>query len=340
MNGPNKFTAEDVARIMQSAGYNVTKRTINYYAFDKKMFKPTGSGKKAFTANDMDKIQAILLLREKENLNLKEISRIVNREDFSFDDLKLRFPKIDKGYYSFATYGLKESYALELYDGHIILLMDSKKVLFGTGATTSIGEKSLNLLGREYGVAKTFLETDIKELSSLLGYELDAMMGGDILKEVHLTVDIDARKAYFSKAPQDQKDWPMPVELVMNVPIVTVMLGNRKLRMFIDTGAKVSYLRDNIIKPYYELAPDLDTDYYPGFRRYEVETRKIQVKVAGHNLELRFASIDHIQHLDTVLLMAGCDGIIGQEIFKHFNPIYFNLPGQLISFNKRALPLY
>ena len=76
----NKYSAEDVSKIMQSEGYlDITKRTVNYYAFDKNMFEVTESGKKCFTDVEVDKIRAIKMLREFSNMTLSQIKEIIKK---------------------------------------------------------------------------------------------------------------------------------------------------------------------------------------------------------------------------------------------------------------------
>lgn len=102
---PNHYSAEDVANILRSEGFSdINKRTVNYYAFDKKMFDIQGTGKKCFTDRELDKIRAIRLLREHTNLTLDQIKQIINTR--SLEEIKQfcinRVSNI-REYYSYST---------------------------------------------------------------------------------------------------------------------------------------------------------------------------------------------------------------------------------------------
>lgn len=76
----NGYSAEEVAKILQAEGDNdISKRTINYYAFDKRLFEVSGSGKKIFTDADIDKIRAIRMLKNCTTYTLEQIKQIINK---------------------------------------------------------------------------------------------------------------------------------------------------------------------------------------------------------------------------------------------------------------------
>lgn len=87
MDKKDKYSAEDVAKLLQSEGYSdVTRRTVNYYAFDKGMFPVQEAGKKCFSQREVDKIRAIRLLKEHTNMTLEQIKKVIN--EHSLDEIK------------------------------------------------------------------------------------------------------------------------------------------------------------------------------------------------------------------------------------------------------------
>lgn len=333
MDSLNRYTAEEVSNILKSAGFDITKRTVNYYAFEKKMFEIKRVGKKIFTNLEVDKILAILLLRERSDMNLDEIKKVINSYDL--EEIKRKYPKNRSQFRSFVTQDIKETYPLGLYDNHIILLVEDKKVLLGTGGSKSIGQAPLRLLTTEYRLDKEFMGITCEEISQFLGTEIDVMLGGDILKDLHLVVDINASQAIFSPVPFDYKGSLLPVDLVLNIPILEIEWEGKKLRVFLDTGAKVSYLRKKFTDNYPRVGKG--KDFYPGLGTFEVDMVEIPVKVGDSFISLKFGNLP--EALEVALLMAGCDGIIGFDLFRYFYSLYFNLPGRMIYYKKRAVPL-
>lgn len=341
MNIEEGHSAEEVAGILRSAGYEVTRRTVNYYAFEKKMFQPKGTGKKIFTREDIDRMQAILYLRERSSLTLDEIKKIIGKDDFSLFDIECRFGKKEQPIlFSMSSSGLKEVYDLEIVDRHIIVKIADKKILLSTGAQVSLSKPStaenrLTLLGQAYNLAEEHLNTTVEEISEMAKLDFDVLLSGDILKKLHVTLDLDNQKATFTDWPQDHRGLPLKVDLVLDIPVFEMTLAEKPLRLFFDTGARASFLRSDLIENYPFVAKE--RDFYPGIGELIVDTFEIPVKLAGVNISVNFGSLPKL--LEMALLMAGCDGILGFDFFRYFSPVYFNLPGRLLSITKRIVPL-
>lgn len=78
------YTAKEVAQNLQSEGYtDVTARTVNYYAFEKKMFDVSLTGKNCFTEKEIEKIKAIKKLQKTTNFTLEQIKEIINKYDYN-----------------------------------------------------------------------------------------------------------------------------------------------------------------------------------------------------------------------------------------------------------------
>ncbi|MDW7730386.1 MAG: hypothetical protein SCJ94_10340 [Bacillota bacterium] len=329
------YSAEEVARKLASAGYVISKRKVNYYAFEKKLFQPEGSGKKVFSAADIDKIQGILYLREHSKLNLDKIKIVIDDKYFSLEEIKRRYSRPEASFQSYVTQNLEEVYSLSVYDRHLILDMNGLKVLLGSGVSTSFGSKPLVLLAQKRLLASNFIGTDAATISKYIGTRVDCVIGGDILKDLYFNIDLNKEEASFSATPQDQRGEVLPVTLVLNVPVVEIDLIGRPVRLFLDTGAKVSYLHSKLFKNYPEA--NLESDYYPGLEPFDVQTYKVPIKIAAINISVNFGHLPEL--LEVALLMAGCSGILGHDLFRYFNPVSFNLPGRLINLEKRAIPL-
>jgi DNA-binding transcriptional MerR regulator len=329
------YTAEEVAGKLTSAGFRITKRKINYYAFEKKMFQPRGVGKKVFSPADIDKIQGIIYLREHSKLSLEQIKTIINEDNFALDEIKRRYSRLEASFFSFATQTIEEKYSFSVYDRHLILDMNGLNVLIGTGVSISFGLRPLVLLAREHRLATDFIGADAATVSEYIGTKIDCILGGDILKDLHFTIDLVKEEVCFSTMPQDQKGEPLQVTLALNVPVIEIELRGNPVKLFLDTGAKVSYLHRNHFKNYPKAGTE--RDYYPGLEPFTTQTYTVPVKLAEANIALNFGHLP--APLEVALLMAGCGGIVGYDLFRYFNPIGFNLPGHLINLEKRALPL-
>lgn len=84
------YSAQEVSDLLKSKNKEISKRTVNYYAFEKKMFE-VGGGRNCFTDDDIKKIENILLLKEKTSYTLEQIKTIINTK--SDDEIKGIFKK-------------------------------------------------------------------------------------------------------------------------------------------------------------------------------------------------------------------------------------------------------
>jgi len=87
------YTAKEVAKKLRDEGYlDVTSRMVNYYAFEKKMFDVSLTGKKCFTEKEIEKIKGIKRLQKTTNFTLEQIKEIINK--YNFKDIMVRISPI------------------------------------------------------------------------------------------------------------------------------------------------------------------------------------------------------------------------------------------------------
>jgi hypothetical protein len=133
-----------------------------------------------------------------------------------------------------------------LVDGHIILDIDGKKVLLDTGAPTSVGELGrINFLGQPFHLDSSFLGVSLAYLSENIGTDIDILMGSDIIGCFDCSIDSTASNVTFGTNLREFQA-KTSLESLMNVPIVSCSIHGRQLRMFLDTGARLSYLDPEI----------------------------------------------------------------------------------------------
>lgn len=88
-----EYSAKEIAELLNKDGFmDVTSRTVNYYAFDKKMFEITSSGKKCFSEIELKKIKGIKKLQEATNFTLEQIKEVINK--YSYEEIEARFSPV------------------------------------------------------------------------------------------------------------------------------------------------------------------------------------------------------------------------------------------------------
>ena len=90
------------------------------------------------------------------------------------------------------------------------------------------------------------------------------LLGADVLGRFDFVFDMPSGHVDLSKEHVDFGGHLVELETLMGVPIVTVRVGSRHLRMFLDTGAQISYLETEALSTF----PTAGTisDFYPGGR--------------------------------------------------------------------------
>ena len=211
-------------------------------------------------------------------------------------------------------------YHIDIFDNHLILLDREARFLIDTGAPFSISNESeINLFGQIYRTSQNYLGLTIDELSREVGCELNALIGGDILKNHRFQVDF--RNRLFSitdeLTPEDTEDC-ISLELFMDIPIIEIGLGQNTIKGFLDTGAKISYLKSAHVE---EFAPTGNReDFYPTYGRFKTPIYELPVKLNNREIILKFGVLP--RDLEAALSMGNTEAIIGNGIFSYYSVIF------------------
>ena len=105
----------------------------------------------------------------------------------------------------------------------------------------------------------------------------------------------------------------------MGIPIVSTRIRGIDYRMFLDTGAQISYFQHDSLQSF--PAAGLVTDFYPGVGEFHTETHNVDVTLGGVEFTLRCGVLPEL--LGATLMMAETDGIIGNQVFSDRSVGYF-----------------
>jgi len=222
-------------------------------------------------------------------------------------------------------------YGIEIFDNHVILLMDNKRVLLDTGAPESISDgSSLQLMGREYRFSSNFLGFSIEKLKELLGTDINILLGADVLKNLNFLVDWDKKEAHFSLTPIPCDGIHLPLDFYMNIPIIVLNVNGERLKVFLDTGAKLSYFSEEILSQHKPVGRA--QDFYPGLGQFTTDIYEITVTINNHSIVVQAGRLPDL--LQKTLAITNSEGILGNDIFKYFN-VCFNYSERKIILVKR-----
>ena len=90
-------------------------------------------------------------------------------------------------------------YMLNMVNGHLIASIEGRSVLIDTGVPISISNESeWYFLHEVRSLSQDYMGVTIDYLNTMVGAKIDVLMGMDILKNYHITVDLKAHRINFS----------------------------------------------------------------------------------------------------------------------------------------------
>jgi hypothetical protein len=209
---------------------------------------------------------------------------------------------------------------LHLREGHLFLEAGGALWLFDTGAPTSFGSSStLALAGEQFRLSNSYLGLTASILSHFVAVDCVGLLGADILGRFDFILDAPRGVATISASALEHSGPVVDLDEVMGIPLVWARIHGIDYRMFLDTGAQISYLPHDSLASFPPAGPV--TDFYPGVGQFEVETHDVDITVGGVAFTLRSGALPEL--LGATLMMAGTDGIIGNAVFSNRPVGYF-----------------
>ena len=208
---------------------------------------------------------------------------------------------------------MSHTYKYEFIDGHIIAAADQCRLLIDTGAPFSVAESStIEFAGRSFRAQRNYMGVSPESLSTSVGTPIDALVGADILNRYDMLIDPTTVTLHVSEDDLPLNGQAQELEDFMGIPIVDVAVGEDKVRMFFDTGAKLSYLDAGRTDAFESVGTE--TDFYPGMGEFSTKVYDIPIMLAGETIVLRFGNLPEL--LQMTLMMAATGGILGTAILR------------------------
>ncbi len=211
---------------------------------------------------------------------------------------------------------MKETFKINLVDGHLLISDNGNTILVDTGSPLTIHkENSLTFLGRQHHVQTSMLGNDIKAISSLSGIEFSTILGMDIMSKYRVVFDYQNLELTFldSLEPSMEGDVLLLGD-IGGAKVVNVELGGQSLKMAVDTGAPLSYV-DKFVTEGLESCGE-KTDFHPIVGRYVTKVYELEGTVDGKRFKGMYGNLPLM--LGLPLKLVGINGVIGYDFFKSF----------------------
>lgn len=212
------------------------------------------------------------------------------------------------------------TYPYTMVDGYIIVTSDDGKVcLIDTGSPVSVGSSGHVLLaGAEHPLEPSLRGKAAHELPGPIGVRIDVLVGADILNRYDILIDPERQVLVFSYEELNVEGEAVPVALLSGVPVLEADVGGRRIRVFFDTGAPVSYAREELLQAF----PRVGTadDHYITCGAFQAVLHRVPVAFGSRTCTLDIGVLP--PDLQSALLGVGVEGILGTALLMHFIIVY------------------
>ncbi|MEN6435575.1 MAG: VWA domain-containing protein [Anaerolineaceae bacterium] len=211
----------------------------------------------------------------------------------------------------------EEEFRMDIISGHLVMHMDRFLDVLDTGSPFSIGNiHKFLFMGDMFRLHEEYLGVDTHMISQQVGEQIDAMLGMDILQNYSVTICNAGRRVYFSKNGSFLVNGErMEMDDVKGIPFIQVPVNGEAQKLFLDTGSPLNYLNSRVTQGLQQL--DTARDTYPGIGEFTTPIYELPVTIAGVTVPFRFGNLP--QTLESSLMVSGIQGILGIEIYRHFD---------------------
>ena len=246
--------------------------------------------------------------------------------DEGMDELSFK-RRHQEEYFNKRTRSDSRDYSLRLINGHLFTNIENRQILIDTGIPVSLGsEPEWYFMHEVHKLTESFLGVTLSQISSLVGTTVDILLGSDILKNYCNLFELDRQRFSISTQPLMSSRYNFPLSLLMGVPGVSIDILGQPAEMYLDSGAKLSYVSSGFARGLKALGKE--KDYYPGLGEFETDVYAIDLSLGDLVFTLRCGLLPGI--LETTLTASGKQGIIGAEFFAKFG-VQLDFPRQILT---------
>ena len=213
------------------------------------------------------------------------------------------------------TRGNLRDYALRLVNGHLFARIEGQQVLVDTGIPVSLGPKPEWYFNHEvHTLSQGYLGVTTDQLSRLVGAPVDILIGCDILKKQVVTLDLPGGRITFSAQPILRSPHRFPLSDFMGVPILQLEAAGNPISMYVDTGARLSYISKDLANGM--IAVGTEMDFYPGLGEFETPVYEVPFRLGELEFTQRCGVLPAM--LEMAMQATGAKGILGTGLYQKY----------------------
>ena len=221
-------------------------------------------------------------------------------------------------------------YQINLFRGHAIIVDGENTILIDTGAPLTIHiANNIEFCGENYNCSTSYGGITVEKISEMLGAHITTLLGTDVLMNYKILFDYRNKLVEFSKEELYLNGEEVNISSFMGIPIIELFIDNQKLKFFLDTGAKLSYLSSSFTTNYDIIGRE--DDFYPGVGQFETACYEILTRLRENEFIVKYGNLPDL--LQMTLMLGGTNGIIGFDFFNNFK-ILLDLKNGILKFER------
>lgn len=206
-------------------------------------------------------------------------------------------------------------YPIDLFKGHPIISDGDHRILIDTGSPTTIHTESNLVFGsKSYACSSNYMGLTASSISEMLGTDITTLLGVDIQSDYIMLIDYQSKSIEFSTELFDMDGIEVDISRFMGLPIIHMRIQNQVMRFFLDTGAKLSYVSEDVTAHVESMG--IEQDFYPGIGTFETECFLIPTILGDSEILVKYGHLPAL--LQMKMTLANADGIIGYDLFSRF----------------------
>lgn len=209
-----------------------------------------------------------------------------------------------------------EQFEIQWHNGYPLIHSGSDVILVATGSPTTIHiTRQFQFMGQMHQVVTQYNNTDIPILQRWIHPKMTTMLGMDIMSKCSVFFDLAGGMIRFDDMkPCHLFSRPFGIRTDRGVPVLQAIVNGHKIEAYLESAAKVSYLRKTLIG---DREPSgVQSDFFPGYGNFDTKTWKLPTSVEAYDCEVEYGVLHH--PLSTLLEGAGPKGILGIDFLRQF----------------------
>lgn len=202
-------------------------------------------------------------------------------------------------------------------NGHCLVNDGQGCLLVDTGSPMSFSKSGeITLDGVRYRVPTTLVVCDADYVSRNVGTQVDGLIGMDLIGRSRVLIDYPHAELVFGYEGNAEGTNVSCGKIIGGLPSIGMTLNGKDVRMILDTGAPISYIKRRMTAGMTPTGKVEDFNPAFGNDRYEVDVYAYNVAIAGQEWTGEYGASPRL--LDATLAVSRTDGVVGKQLLERF----------------------